>query len=59
MGSVHLPVHDPYEGITDEKIMEIAIHCGFLINGSGAEVGAHVQEMDQAWASESGAAETK
>ena len=31
IGSVHIPVEDPYERITDEQIMEITIQCGITL----------------------------
>ena len=34
LGPVHMPIHDPYEGITDEQIMEMlfpAVSCLVLL----------------------------
>ena len=36
--SVHIPVVDPYEGITHEQIMEIAIPCGIALGSPRADV---------------------
>ena len=57
LGSVRIPVEDPYEGIADEQIMEIAIPCGILMGNSGVEVADRLREKDQARAKEFCAAE--
>ena len=53
LGSVHIPVIDPYEGITDEQIMEITIPYGIILGSSGSAVANNLRKMDhQACASE-------
>ena len=34
LSSVHIPVEDPYKGITDEQIMDV-IPCGISLGSSG------------------------
>ena len=52
LGSMHIPVTDPYEGITDEQIMAIALPCGIMLGDSGSIVVDSLRMMDQDRASE-------
>ena len=38
LGSVHIPVEDPYEGITYEQIIEISISYGIFLGNSGTNI---------------------
>lgn len=44
LGSVHIPVSDSLEEITDELIMEITIPCGITLGGSGTDVAASIKK---------------
>ena len=59
LGSMQLLIHNPFEGIMDEQIMEPSILCGIMIGGSDEEVATRIREMDQYRASESSATEMK
>ena len=45
LGFVHIPVVDPFKGITYKQIMEIIILCGISLGSSGAGVAASLREM--------------
>ena len=51
LGSVHIPIVDPYEGITYEQIMETVIPCDIMLGGLGSDVATSIKKMDQARAS--------
>ena len=46
-GSVHIPVMDLYEGITDEQIIEITISCGISLGSWRGGVADSLTKMDQ------------
>jgi len=52
LGSIHIYVIDPYEGTTNEKIMDITIPCGIILGSLGTVVAKSLRMMDQARASE-------
>ena len=57
LGSVHIPVVNHYEGITDEQIMKITIPYGVMQGSSRAVVVDNSRKMNQARAVEYCAAE--
>ena len=57
LGSVHIPVSDAYEGITDEQIMATALPCGIQLGGSKSTVMDSLHLMDRSRASESSVAD--
>ena len=44
---MHIPVVDPYEGITDEQIMKITIPCEITLGTAREDVGQNLMKMDQ------------
>ena len=51
LGSVHMPIVDHYEGITDKQIMKITISCGVMLGSSRTAVADSLRMMDQVRAS--------